>query len=228
MATISSRVSLLATDVLKRADVTTMLTNQYVEAYRRVCSRVPFEDLQYRETKACTIDNPIVDLTTLTYVMSGIMSIQLVVSSSRARRLRRSHYRNLDNRVVPASREPNTYSRFGRKIELDPPPNSAYDLKIRYWREPLIDGTAGNTVLLVPDAWLQLLDWECMYTAYTILGRTDLATSLMMGSMQPKMPSPKKIQSSDMGLIPRLWNELLITIAEREHVDENFSINPVR
>lgn len=229
MSTIADRLSIIETDILKRTDLTLMITNQYVNVYRTICNKVPFEELQAGpEVKACTADDPEVDLSTLTHSLAGIVSIQIEYSSTRARRLKRNHVRTYDSIVQQTSREPQSYARWAKKIELFPPPSSAFNLNIRYWKQATISGTASATPLLVPDAWLELLDWETMYRVYAILGRMPEAQALMVGSMQPRMPTSKRVISSDMGLIPRLWNELLLTIQDREGIDEDFSINPVR
>jgi hypothetical protein len=44
----------------------------------------------------------------------------------------------------------------------------------------------------------------------------------------PRQMSPKKTQMFEVGIIPRLYNDLLKTINMREAVDEDFSVNPIR
>ena len=51
--------------------------------------------------------------------------------------------------------------------------------------------------------------------------------SLMQTSMLPNQASPKKKKVDEMGIIPRLWNNLLSNMSFRENIDEDFSINPL-
>jgi hypothetical protein len=105
-----------------------------------------------------------------------------------------------------------------------------FTVTLRYWRKATIvaNPNEGTTTLLIPDEWLELMEWEVFYRILCTLNRYDEATNLIMPAMQPKMPSPAKNLQRDIGIIPRLWNELLTTIDERESIDDDFSINPVR
>lgn len=81
--------------------------------------------------------------------------------------------------------------------------------------------------LLMPEEWEELLMWETLYRLYTATEQHDKAMLLVAPTMTPRMPTPKKITIREVGIIPRLWNDLLQTVYGREGVDEDFSINPI-
>jgi hypothetical protein len=99
---------------------------------------------------------------------------------------------------------------------------------MRYWSNPTIDGTPGNTNLVTPLAWDELFKWETLYRLYFITSQEDKAAALIMPMPMPRQMSPKKTQMFEVGIIPRLYNDLLKTINMREAVDEDFSVNPIR
>lgn len=233
MATISDLRADIETDVLKRTDMTATINNAIRDFYRTLCNKIPFEELQEGPvTLACVADQQSYNLTSLLSAatkpaLAGICSLRIEYTSAHVLRLKRDHVRNYDSMSVPASSKPVKYARWGSTIELWPPPNSTYSMKLRYWHKPTIDGTLANTTLDVPDEWLELIKWEAVYRLYTVLNRPIDAMALIAPSQLPHYPSSKKIQMHDIGIIPRLWNDLLQTISQRENIDEDFSINPL-
>lgn len=227
MATIGDLTTELESNFLFRVDLTSSLYIFMRNFYRVLCSKVPFEELQLRSNFNCVIGNAEVDLSSLK--LAGIMSIYIEYSSSPSQgiRLKRSHTRLYDNMGTMPNGRPHTYARFNKKIELLPPPDNTYTLKVRYWQTADINATVQNTTIVAPDAWHELIQWETYYRALMVLNRFNDAQNLILTSMQPKMPSPKKVVEADLGIIPRLWNELLTTIQEREFIDEEFGINPL-
>jgi hypothetical protein len=84
-----------------------------------------------------------------------------------------------------------------------------------------------NTILLTPIEWDELLHWETLYRVYNALDQQDKAAALVQPAMMPRQPSPKKTTTFEAGIIPRLWNDLLVTMSQVENTDEDFSINPI-
>jgi hypothetical protein len=189
-------------------------------------SKIPFEELRATDTITCAIGDDTIDLSTEIPDLTGIISIKITYDTNSSVRLKRNHIRNFDNRPVLPNGKPFEYARFGKNIEISPPPDNTYVLSIRYWQKPVLEGVIADTELLVPDAWLELIEWETFYRILLMTGRHNEANNLIIPSMQPRMPSPKSTIQTDMGIIPRLWNELLSTIEQREYADEDFSINP--
>lgn len=200
-----------------------------MRVYRTICNKIPFEALQTTSAAiSCVVGQAAYDLATLDPVLSGICSIKMTYSSSLSRRLQRDHTRTYDSMQAASNGKPVKYARWAKKIELWPPPDStSYTMAIRYWASADIDGTAANTVLACPDEWIELIEWETYYRVLTVLGRPQEAAMLVQPAMIPKGPTVKKVLMSDIGIIPRLWNELLQTIQQREHVDEDYGMLPI-
>lgn len=215
--------------ILKRSDVQTEAEDLAMGVYRTVCQKVPFEELQIKGAeKTLTAGVDTYNLNTLYGVeLAGIMSIRYTPAPGRSWRLRRSHTRVYDAVQFVAGIDPRTYARFGNSIELMPAPQSSTaSIRVRFWQMP--DVSAGSASLLVnPAAWDVLLKWETMYQLYYVVGEAEKAMMLMYPPTLPPQPTPHKRPSYEVGIIPRLWNDLLRTVAERENVDEDFSINPV-
>lgn len=228
MATLGDVIATVQTDYLVRADLTNLVTKQAVRVYQTICGKIPFEELQSVAPPInCVANTAEYDLGGLTPPLAGIASLKINYGGGRTKRLKRDHTRNFDAIPPQGSREPVSYARWGKKIEVWPPPAAAYVMTLKYWAKANINATPANTVLACPDEWVELLEWETYYRTLTVLGRAPEAAMLVQPAMVPRGPAPKKILQSDIGIIPRLWNELLLTIQQREYVDEEYSIQPV-
>lgn len=83
--------------------------------------------------------------------------------------------------------------------------------------------------MVIPGEWHELVKYETMYRAYIeLLDEQEKALMMMQPAMLPRQGSPTKIRSAEVGVIPRLWNDLLRTVSQREHVDEDLAISPMR
>lgn len=232
MATISALRGEIESDILVRTDMPNTIDRCIRDVHRVVCGKVPFDELHAGPfTIACVVGQQAYNLATLLAAgtqpaLAGIMNIRIEYTSSQVLRLKRDHVRTFDSMAVPANSKPVKYARFGQTIEIWPPPLDTYSMKMRYWKKPVENATLANTDLAVPDEWLELIKWEAMYRLYTLLNRPIEAMTLLTPSQLPNYPSGKKTRVHEIGIIPRLWNDLLLTISQRENVDENFSINP--
>jgi hypothetical protein len=229
MATIGDVVTTVHTNWLKRTDLTTLITDQAVRVYRTICNKIPFEALQTTASPiSCVVGTSTYSLAAFDPKVAGIISIRIAYSSTDKRRLIRDHVRTFDNRPPLSNGKPLKYGRWASTIELDRPPDSAsYTMTVRYWGSAAINATAANTTLVCPDEWIELIEWETYYRVLTVLGRPAEAAMLVQPAMVPRGPAPKKVHMQDIGIIPRLWNELLQTINTREHVDEDFAMQPI-
>lgn len=228
MATINNVIDWVYDTALKRTDISTLVSVEAIKVYRTLCNKIPFEELQAGpETIACVAGTQTYSLAGLANPLAGIVSIKIEYSASSAIRLKRDHVRSYDNMPTPANGKPIRYARWGTGIELWPPPNAAYNLKIRYWQKAQTV-IAGGTTMLIPEEWVELVHWETLYRVLTVLNQEARAMSLIMPAQMPRMATSKKVHMADMGIIPRLWNELLTTISQKENIDEEFSINPLQ
>ena len=161
--------------------------------------------------------------------LRAIASMRLSFSSTNRRRPRRSHVRVYDSLSFTQPGFCATYARWGNSIEFNPPPNSSiYTFRVRYWSRPTIDPiTPVNTVIITPEEWDTLYKWETLYKVLHYLDQQDKAMALMQPQPLPRQSTPKKVPIVEIGIIPRLYNDLLTTVSQQENTDEDFSINPV-
>lgn len=204
--------------------------------YLTYCGKVPFNELQsisgdiatVASQQAYTLDDALDDgLSNL----AGIVSIQLSVSSTQKRKLRRSHQRLFEMIGTSNEGQPAVYTRWNNVIRFLPIPDSAsYTFRLIYWSYPELDeDNLADTLVVTPQEWDELFEWETLYRMYNgPLDQPDRAMALVQPSMLPRQASPTKVHSYDLGIIPRLRNELLQTVQGREAIDEEFSVNPIR
>lgn len=228
------------TDQLKRtsdSDIQSVARNAALSFYRILCAKVPFDELMATSPEfSVTADTAEYTLGTTTTgttfgfdpALHSIANIRITYGTNNKARLRRSHVRVYDSISVNTSGRTATYARWGLNIQLDPPPLAAYTLRFRYWSRPTISTIFYNTPLVTPIEWDELIKWETLYRVYNALDMQEKAMALVQPAMIPRQPgSPRKIRMAEVGMIPRLWNELLATASQHENVDEDFGINPV-
>lgn len=237
MATIDDIATWCTSTMLKRSDLTSEARVHALSVYKLICQKIPFEALQYRSAELPMIASTAeYDLasgpTQLTPELAGIMSIRYTVAGgARTWRVRRSHTRVFDAIQSTRPGDPRMYARFGSKVEFSPAPlTSLSTFRVRYWANPAITAAPNEhqTTLVTPSAWDELFKWETLFRLYYITGETEKAAALIMPMPMPRQPSPKRTHIFEVGIIPRLWNDLLLTISQRENVDEDFAINPIR
>lgn len=217
----------VAVDILNRSDLLPQAIKFAKEVYNLICTKVPFDELQTTSAeRPMTVGTATYDISDLD--IAGIVSVRLTVSSNSYIRLKRSHVRKHDGMSSVTNNIPRAYARWGRTIEVFPPPMSAsYTYRLRYWRRPSFTATIEDTAILTPSEWDELYKWETLYKMYYALERYSEASSLVMSTGMPRQAEPKKRTVHEIGIIPRLWNDLLQTVSQRENVDEDFSINPI-
>lgn len=230
MNTLAELGTEVAEDYFKRDDMAALATKQAAKVYQLVCSKVPFEALQTktieRPVSATDVVHSLVDVAP---EIAGIMSVRMTFgSASRVRRLTRSNVRLFDQANPTMTGDPSLYARFGNAIEFNTLPRVAtYTYRIRYWSRPTMSANAGDTPILCPYEWRELLFWETVYRVYLLLDQHEKAMMLVQPAAMPRQATPNYVRSHDNGIIPRLWNDLLLTIQQREAVDEEYTINPI-
>lgn len=223
-------VDWVAKTKLRRFDLVEDAVDEALSFYRVLCAKVPFEDLQVTSAEVPTLAN------IASYALSlwgtniaGIVSARICYSTNQYRRLKRSHVRRFDMLSATAASRPTQYARWGQNIELFPAPSVAtYTVRLRYWEKPtVVEADPATTVLQYPDEWSELHKYETLYRMYIHLEEHEKAMMLVQPAMLPRQPSPKRVVVSEVGIIPRLWNDLLMTVNQREAPDEDFGVNPM-
>lgn len=223
-------------DYLNRTDLLNVAENAALYFYRIMCAKVPFEELHtVSQELNMQAGVPTYDLSQLVPPLVGIVNIRVTLNPAGAalagtrRRLRRSSSRLYDSLSYSVNGRPSTYARTaGLQIQISPPPDQAYQFRVRYWTRPAEAPTPSNTVLVTPLEWDELLRWETAWRVLNMIGQEQRAATLIAPEPYPRQrPGPKKLLMMGQGIIPRLWNELLSTHSQKENVDEDFNINPV-
>ncbi len=232
MSTILDIANWVTTTYLKRTDIQSLAIDAAKSAYIVVCSKVPFDQLQTTSSEtAVSTSTTTHSLTSFTPAVSGIISLRMTYATGQVRRIQRSHVRVFDSLNPTRTGRPTHYARWGTGIEFNCLANTTgYTYRLRYWSTPAItltnDTTIGATTLLTPVEWDELMKWETLYRVYTALDEHEKAAMLVQPMPMPRQASVKKTIMFEVGIIPRLWNDLLMTTSQREGPDEEFSINP--
>ena len=228
MSVISDIASRVCEDYLKRDDLLALAAKEAWTVYQLVCSKVPFDELSTTSAeRPVSTTTAVHSLSDLQPELAGVVSIRMNYGSNRVRRLRRSHVRLFDALNPALTGQPALYARWGNSIEFDRVANiSGYTYRVRYWSRPTPEADVGDTQILTPPEWDELYMWETLYRLYTLLDQHEKAMSLIQTAMMPRQASPKRTITFEAGIIPRLWNDLLVTVSQRENTDEEFSINP--
>lgn len=218
-------------DHLKRDDLREQAIRAAKKVYLLICGKVPFDELCVTSPEVnFAVGVSSYSLQTCIGVdsVAGIVSIRVTAGSIR-RRLKRSHARAYDALGSIVNGIPSSYARWGHNIEVNPAPVSpSYTWRVRYWSRPTIDTDVALTELLTPPEWDELLEWETLYRMYTILEEHEKAMMLVAPKSYPRQASPYKERTAELGIIPRLWNDLLKTVSQRENIDEDFTVNPIQ
>lgn len=132
------------------------------------------------------------------------------------RRLWRRNIRNID-RYSRGRSSPAVYCSFAKQIHIRPVPDKPYPMKWRVWLKPPApeDGNVQDTELMVPDDWLEIVDYGAKMRGFADLLERDKAREiyiLLYGD-----PNRKDAP----GLIKQ---KMLLKQAEAE--DDNYSIQP--
>lgn len=228
--TIVDVANFVTVDYLNRSDIQAVAQKSALKVYRMICAKIPFDQLtQVTSEIPLTSGVDKYDLSTLVPPILGIIDIRLTINSTTKRRLRRSNPRLYDALSVVTVGQPATYARTAaQQIQFSPPPDSNnYTFRIRYWTRPTEHATPELTVLSTPLEWDSLFEWETAWWVLNATGQEQRASLLIQPMSLPRQSAPKKQPAMEIGIIPRLWNELLTTTSQKENVDEDFSVNPV-
>lgn len=225
-----SNIASWVTSRLKRSDLSTIATEDAYWCYFTICGAVPFDELMVTSPERPLVMNQTVyDLSDLD--LQGIGSVRFNFGGT-YRRARRSHVRVYDAMGFISPSRPATYARQGLTIEVNPPPDAGnYTYRIRYWkRPPSNDVNKGDVELITNREWNEIFFYETFYRVLMDIDEYEKAGQLVSPSLyppSPDMPAGRRKRFHDLGIIPRLWNDMVRTISQREDVDEDFSINPI-
>lgn len=216
--------------MLDRSDLVARATVLTTNVITMVTSRMPMYELRADATPAPLAGaTKISSFDTAYPLLSGIISVRAEnIAGTTGRRLKKRNiqwFDSLGSRTA-TSALPAAYCRHGGNLELYPTLSENLNLVIRYWKRHPVDATPGNTTIVTHESWNELYKWEVYYRLLIHIGEHDKAMGLVVGTQMPYYPAVRKVRMVQMGIIPRLWNELMLTVDQREGIDDDFGIRP--
>ena len=216
MATISDREADVKFMLGNRTDLDDRIRRWYRDGYLEIGRSYPFEELEdtVEDTMVATI--PEYDYPD---EARAIKTITMLFDNSQERRLWRRHIRIIERYPTQAPGRPIIYAPFGNQIIVRPIPDQSFDFRWRIWKKPIIESSIEDTVLNVPDDWLEVLDYAAALRGHIALLERDKAAeihAILFGGVDPR--NGKK----STGLIA----EKMRTRGQAENVDSEYAIRP--
>lgn len=160
MATVNDRIPIVTSLLGGRTDQASNISNWIFNSYKDLAFAVPFEELELTQN-TLSVQN----INTVPYPSDAraIKFITLGFPAANATSFRPLWKRNvgiLDRYAPTPTGVPAIWAPFNNQILLAQTPNDNYPLIIRYWQKVVPDPSAlNNTVLRVPDDWLEIIDY---------------------------------------------------------------------
>lgn len=225
MSTMKDSITWVTVSKLKRPDLVGEATELCRKAFLSIVAKVPFDELRVvgSEMPLSTTVNTL-DLSALN--LAGIISLRLSANNT-VRRLKRSDMRAFDA-IMITNGIPYKYARVAKTLYFNTQPTDAtWTVRPYYWSYPTLLSPVENTVLPWPQEWDELLDYELLYRLYIHIEEHQKAMMMLQPPMNPRVPEGKKTTLHEIGVLTRLWNDLLQPTFAREAIDEDFGINPI-
>lgn len=187
---ISDRTAEVALELGNRADFTTgnpsRLDKWFRNAYINLCQAYNFEGLEFTLIQ----DISATDRLTWPVQARAIKSLIITDSNGSTTYPDFKDIQTIRRMQQSTSSKPSQYTIFGNNILFAPAFDANnYTLTIDLWQRALLDSvTLSNTPLLLPDDWLEALDYLVMMRGHTALGEPDKALAiqrLMYGYTDP-------------------------------------------
>lgn len=177
MATIDDRVTRVQFLLGNRTDIDERIIEWLGDAYLDLGMSVPFDELED------TADDVfIVGTTEYTYpeTARAVKALTGFVNNNPYPLYKR------DIRVIerfPSSTAsvkgvPAIWAPFNDSIVVRPSPNLAYPFVWKFWAKPVLDDPVEDTVLLMPDDWLEIVDYMAAYRGHMALDEAEKARAI--------------------------------------------------
>ncbi len=216
MATIADREPRVTFSLGNRTDLQSRIFGWLKDTYTEFAMAYPFEELED------TIEDQLVaSIGEYDYPEEAraIKAVTVVFSDGSTRRLRRKHIRNIERYSTNSDSRPAIYAPFSDQIHVRPVPDTSETFRWRIWKKPVIEDPLEDTVIELPDDWLELVDYGAMMRGFADLQEFDKAAGLqrvLYGGVNPSTGAFIK------GLInTRLRRK------QAESTDSEFAIRPL-
>ena len=219
MATILDRAPEVIAMLGNRTDITSRVYQWISDAYVELAMGYKFEELEDTRMPLTSawVDTYPYD-TDVRAVKTLSITFNLGTPAQTQRRLWRRNIRNID-RYSNQPGSPAVYAPYNRSAILRPVPDQSYQMTWRVWLKPAIDPTIQNTILNVPDDWLEIIDYAAAMRGWTKLMEFDKSQAIF--AMLFGGGEDQKTKKPYPGLIK---GKMLLRQAESE--DDNYPISP--
>lgn len=216
MATIADEVSIVADLLGGRTDQEANIERWIAATYRDIASTIPFETLEATENTVlvANADAPIDYPTDARAIKSIVIGIPAAAPTTQTPLYKRN-VAIIDRYGTSSTGIPSIWAPFGNQIVLRAVPNDAYPLTIRYWQKVVLSEDLAETELLVPDDWLEIIEYGAQLRGYIALQDPQGAASVrLMLYGDPKLPDKP-------GLIKQRLTQI-----QAENANANYGVRP--
>src|SRR5215831_804099 len=199
-----------------RSDINTRISKWIAYGYRDIGHAIPFEELEETDYTLLVpnlggYDYPI----GARAIKSMTMGFPAGKPTSR-RPLRKRNIKILDRYNLSTPGTPSIWAPFKNQFHVRPVPDQGYPLIIRFWKKVQLDQMdINNTELLVPDDWVEIVQYQAQIRGFMGLLEFDKAAAVRtMLYGNPKQPDK-----------PGLLKQRLTRI-QAEYMDADYGFRP--
>lgn len=212
MATIADQVTNVRLKLGNRSDIDARVAGWLVDAYRDLGSNYPFEELED------TINDLLVpNIGEYPYAdqVRAVKTLSIQLPNGDTRELKKRHIINIRRYSILSGDDPSIWAPFKRVAHVRPKPRNSYSLIWDVWLKPQISDPVTDTPILLPDDWLEILNFCAAFRGHIDLIERDKAGELrMLLYGDPKHPD-------NLGLIASKLRQ-----KAAENVAEDYPIRP--
>lgn len=181
MSKISDRTTTIQLMLGNRSDLADRIPRWTANAYIELGSNIPFPDLEEGPddiTTAAGADSYAYPTNAL-----GITSCTMTFQGAK-RAIRKKNIEYIDLYPTSNPGPPVVWAPFKNEQVFRPVPDRDYLITRRFWKKPMVDqttiNTINNTTLLLPDNWLEVLDYAAALRGFVELEENSKAGELRM------------------------------------------------
>lgn len=199
---LDTTITMMAVDVKfnlgNRSNIDTQINQWIRDAYREIGNNFPLETLEISLDSVMSAGTYIYDYPSDGRAIKSISIQSDITNQAGPIELVMKDIRYLQRYPLNQTGIPSLWAPFNRQIHVRMSPADAYPLALKYWQFVSIDpNTLGDTVLMVPDDWLEVIQYEATRRGFIALKQYMDAQALhMLLHGDPKNPG-------DPGLIKR-------------------------
>lgn len=173
MATITDRVPRIQFLLGNRTDIDDQIIQWAGDAYLELGSSIPFDELEETEE-----DQFVVDQSDYEYPDNAraVKALTAFINDA-PYPLMKKDIRVVSRYMTSTPGVPAIWAPYNSVIIVRPVPQDTYDFEWRYWIKPVLETDIEDTELLLPEDWLEVVDYMAAYRGFISLGEAEKAQS---------------------------------------------------